>query len=242
MEPSKFRRLLYAISDKTAALIRPIAKRVQMSLATDIPLERQRRALESTVKFIEERMREVKSVDSKYDLLTRALNLADVSGERMICEFGVFNGSTINHLAGQTSKTIFGFDSFEGLPEEWDQGLAKGHFAVSRLPVVRHNVLLIKGWFNESIPPFLANHKGSVGFLHVDCDLYSSTRTVFEMLEARLAPGSVIVFDEYFNFPNWEQGEHKAFEEFLTRTGMNCDYIGYNCKGQQVAARLKANS
>jgi predicted O-methyltransferase YrrM len=242
MEPSKFRRLLYAISDQTAALIRPIAKRVQMSLATDIPLERQKRALASTVEFIEEHMREVKPVDSKYDLLSQAFKQADISGNRMICEFGVFQGSTINHLAGQTQKTIFGFDSFEGLPEEWDQGLAKGHFAVSRLPEVRSNVQLIKGWFNESIPPFLAKHEGMIGFLHVDCDLYSSTRTVFDLLEPRLAPDAVIVFDEYFNFPNWKEGEHKAFEEFLARTRMACGYIGFNCKSQQVATRLKARS
>jgi len=214
-----------------------------MSLATDIPLERQRRALAATVDFIEKHMGTLKPVDSKYDLLTNALKEADLSQDRMLCEFGVFEGSTINHLAGQTSKTIFGFDSFEGLPEDWEaQGIAKGHFAVSRLPEVRSNVELIKGWFNESIPPFLANHKGMVAFLHVDCDLYSSTRTVFDLLEPRLAPGAVIVFDEYFNFPNWEQGEHKAFQEFLARTGLSCDYIGYNCKSQQVAARLKTRA
>jgi hypothetical protein len=223
-----------------AALIRPIAKRVQMSLATDILLERRRRALASTVDFIEQHMADVPPVDSKYHLLSLALKEADISADRMICEFGVFQGSTINHLAGKTNKTIFGFDSFEGLPEAWDHGLAKGHFAVDRLPTVRPNVRLIKGWFNESIPPFLTQHGGKIGFLHVDCDLYSSTRTVFELLESRLTPGTVIVFDEYFNFPNWKNGEHKAFQEFLARTGLACDYLGFNCKGQQVAARLKA--
>ena len=242
MDSSKFRRLLYAMSDKAAALIRPLAKRVLMSLATDIRLERQKRALASTVEFIEQHMGGVIPVDSKYDLLSQSLPQADLSSDRLICEFGVFQGSTINHIAGRIPNTIFGFDSFEGLPEKWDQGLAKGHFAVAKLPEVRSNVQLVKGWFNETLPPFLAKHSGMIGFMHVDCDLYSSTRTIFDLLEPRLGPGAVIVFDEYFNFPNWKEGEHKAFQEFLARSGLSCDFLGYNCKGQQVAARLKAKS
>jgi hypothetical protein len=242
MASPKIRNLLYSTADTVASLVRPVAKRVLTGLATDIRLERQRRALATTVDFIEQHMRHIKPVDSKYELLTLALQQANVSGDQLLCEFGVFQGSTINHVAGLTSKTIFGFDSFEGLPEAWDQGLARGHFAVARLPEVRSNVQLIKGWFNETIPPFLTKHPGGVGFLHVDCDLYSSTKTIFDLLDCRLAPGAVIVFDEYFNFPNWEEGEHKAFQEFLTRTNLACDFIGYNCKGQQVAARLKAAS
>ena len=242
MDSYKLRRLLYAASNGIAASIRPIAKRVLMSLATDIRLERQKKALASTVDFIEKHMPTVRPVDSKYDLLTESLRLADISGDRLVCEFGVFQGSTINHLAKQAPKTIFGFDSFEGLPEAWDQGLGKGHFAMKKLPEVRGNVQLIKGWFNESIPPFLSKQPGAIGFLHVDCDLYSSTQTVFDLLEPRLAPGALIVFDEYFNFPNWEEGEHKAFQEFLARTSLASEFVGYNCKGQQVAARLKAKT
>ena len=64
-------------------------------------------------------MAQVKSVSSKFELLTRAFAEADTSNKRLICEFGVFTGSTINHIAKMTSKTVFGFVSFEGLPEEW---------------------------------------------------------------------------------------------------------------------------
>jgi hypothetical protein len=74
----------------------------------------------------------------------------------------------------------------------------------------------------------------------VDCDLYSSTKIVFDALQPRLAPGAVIVFDEYFNHPEWELGEHKAFNEFLAKTGLSFEYLGYHCKGEQLAVKLKS--
>lgn len=52
----------------------------------------------------------------------------------------------------------------------------------------------MKGWFDETLPKFAAEVEGPAAFLHVDCDLYSSTRTVFEALGDRVVPGTVIVF------------------------------------------------
>ena len=206
--------------------------------AKSIYVARQQRALASTVEYIEKNMPLVESVKSRPKLLTKAFGRADTSGDRLICEFGVFKGVSINHIAKLTGKIVFGFDSFEGLPEKWGDGWKKGEFAVARLPKVRSNVTLIKGWFNESLPPFLKQNRGSVGFLHVDCDLYSSTKTIFELLEPRLGRGTVIVFDEYFNYPQWEGGEFKAFQEFLSKTRFSCEFIGYHRNGEQVAVIL----
>jgi hypothetical protein len=50
------------------------------------------------------------------------------------------------------------------------------------------------------------------------------------------------VFDEYFNYPEWEQGEYKAFQEFLGRTGLSCEFIGYNRYEEQVAVILRPGS
>ena len=204
-----------------------------------ISLERHRRALASTVDFIEKNMPALDSVGSKKELLTRAFKLADVSGNRLICEFGVFMGYSINHLAKMTDQRVFGFDSFEGLPEGWLDVWKAGAFAVPKPPRVRENVTLVKGWFNESLPGFLKEHPGQIAFLHVDSDLYSSAKTIFELLEPRLKPGAVIVFDEYFNYPGWEQGEHKAFTEFLERTGYAVEYISYARNEEQLAVILR---
>jgi len=227
--------------DYTAVPATVILNRVAMRQSNNIVLERRRRALESTVDYVEQHMRNAQAFDSKFDLLTAALNQADMSGDRLLCEFGVFRGGTINHIAARTPKTVFGFDSFEGLPEAWDhQGIGKGHFALAKLPRVRKNVILVKGWFDQTIPLFLKEHSGMAAFVHIDCDLYSSTKIVFDAMAPRLASGTVIVFDEYFNFPYWHDGEHKAFMEFLDKTALTCRYIGYHAKNQQVAVVLSS--
>jgi len=164
---------------------------------------------------------------------------APLTNDKLICEFGVYSGYTINHIASLTEQTVYGFDSFEGLPERWRDGFGKGHFKVTALPKVLPNVVLIKGWFDETLPEFIKDHDESMAFLHVDCDLYSSARTIFEVLELRIRPGGVIVFDEYFNYPGWEEGEFKAFHEFLKRTGLGYEYISYNRLGEQVAVKIK---
>jgi Methyltransferase domain len=222
-----------------ARVARPVVNRIALNQASNISLARQRRALVLTADYVERYLANTKITDSKFDLLACALRQADVAGDRLICEFGVFRGDTINHLARLTPKPIFGFDSFEGLPEGWGHGLSKGHFALKKLPEVRSNVTLIKGWFDQTLPSFLEQHKGVIGFMHVDCDLYSSTKIIFSQLKSRLAPAAVIVFDEYFNYPGWEEGEYKAFQEFLADSGLEAEFIGYNCKGEQVAVRLK---
>jgi len=207
--------------------------------AKSIPLGRQRRALATTIDYVEQHLRHVDSVGSKNELLTKAFKRADVAGDRLICEFGVFMGASVNHIAKMTPKTVFGFDSFEGLPERWRDLCAKGLFAVPKLPKVRKNVKLVKGLFHESLPGFLKENPGQIGFLHIDSDLYSSAKTIFELLSSRLRPGAVIVFDEYFNYPEWEEGEYKAFMEFLDKTGLSIEFIGYHRNEEQVAVILK---
>jgi len=199
----------------------------------------QRRATESTADYVQKHMRNVDSVASKFDLLTMAMNITDLEGNKLICEFGVFSGLTINHIASLTTQTVYGFDSFEGLPERWRDGVGKGHFKINTLPKVQQNVVLIKGWFDETLPVFIKDHDESIGFLHVDCDLYSSTKTIFEVLSHRIQPDCVIVFDEYFNYPGWEEGEYKAFHEFLERAKLKYEYIGYNRLKEQVAVIIK---
>jgi len=136
----------------------------------------QRVATEQTVQYINQQMRHVDSVTLPHDLLTDALASAEQGGGRLICEFGVYSGATINHIASQTEETVYGFDSFRGLPERWRDGIGEGSLLQAQHPDVLPNVVLLEGWFDESLPPFLEENPGDVSFLHIDCDLYSSTR------------------------------------------------------------------
>jgi hypothetical protein len=209
--------------------------------AHDIQRAMQRRALEDTSRFVEENMFLTPSYGNKFQLLAAAI-LATRENSGMYCEFGVHNGTTINYIADRVKGEVYGFDSFAGLPEDWRPGMEKGHFKRDTLPRVRANVQLVTGWFHESLPPFLEQRAGHCAFVHVDCDLYSSTRTVFEHLGSRIRPGTVVVFDEFFNYPNWRKGEFLAFQELLAKEGLTFEYLGYVASDEQVAVRITSRA
>jgi hypothetical protein len=199
--------------------------------------ERSFRALQRSVDFIDHAMPDALGFDSQRELIEYALKETKIDGHYL--EFGVFTGGTIRFIAARIgNRPIHGFDSFEGLPEPWGGfNLGSRAFDVKgRLPRVPGNVHLHRGWFDNSLPTWLKENTGPVGFIHIDCDLYSSTRTIFASLGERIVPGTVILFDEYFNFPNWERHEFKAFQEFVAERAVKFTYLAF--ARQQVAVRI----
>jgi hypothetical protein len=172
-------------------------------------------------------------------LLDEAAQTAKVGG--LFMEFGVATGTTIRRIAAKTSEQVYGFDSFEGLPENWRSGFGKGAFA-GEAPQVPQNVTLIKGWFEDTLPPFLASHPAPVSLLHIDCDLYSSTSFIFKCLGDRIKTGTVIVFDEYWNYPGWREHEYKAFEELKESGRFRAEPIGFVSSHQQVAFLIEESA
>jgi hypothetical protein len=75
--------------------------------------------------------------------------------------------------------------------------------------------------------------------MHIDCDIYSSTKTIFDLTKGRLAPGAIIIFDEYFNYPGWQQQEYQAFMQYVQEENVAFDYLGYVRTASQVAVRLR---
>lgn len=199
--------------------------------------ERSLRALQKTVDYIERAMPNALGLDSQRELLEFGLKQVTVDGHYL--EFGVFTGGTIRFIARRVgTRTIHGFDSFVGLPEAWSGfSLGRKVFDQSgRLPRVPRNVMLHQGYFETSIPKWLEQHSGPIAFMHLDCDLYSSTKTVFKLVASRLVAGTIILFDEYFNYSNWEQHEFKAFQEFVAEHGIKYTYLAF--ARQQVAVRI----
>jgi hypothetical protein len=144
-------------------------------------------------------------------------------------EFGVASGYTINTISCFTKDTVYGFDSFEGLPEDWRDGFEKGHFTrFGFLPVVRPNVSLIKGWFSNTLPQFLQKQNKKISFIHMDADLYSSTKFVLDTVKDYIDDHCIIVFDELVNYVGFdgEKGELKAFYEFVTENNVKYEWIG----------------
>ena len=172
-----------------------------------------------------------------FDSLRTAMNQALIPGA--VLEFGVRYGLSLNFLATLTEQTIHGFDSFEGLPEAWIGMQAGAYTTHGHLPEVASNVVLHVGWFSDTLPPFVAQHHDAIRFANIDCDIYSSTRTVLEHLEQRLVPGTVLVFDEYICNPNWRNDEYKAFQELVRRSGIHYRYLLFSPYSRQAVVLIE---
>ena len=155
--------------------------------------------------------------------------------EEFILEFGVWYGGSINRIASRFRfHKIYGFDSFLGLPEDWSYPWIKGSFNLSgQSPQTYDNVELIKGWFNETLPLFARETLGDskIALLHVDCDLYSSTKTIFDNLWPNIHVGTIIIFDELLNFINYENQEIKALYEFIIERDIRFEILATECVG-----------
>jgi hypothetical protein len=218
----------------------PIARRVaaeQQRRDFSIAYAREKIAREDTARFIDENMPTLQSSPDRFALLRTSVATARKDG--LYCEFGVFQGESINYIASLVpDRKVHGFDSFEGNPESWRDGFDKGVFAMNGLPPVRSNVVLHKGWFDKTVVPFHDSTTEPIAFAHIDADLYSSAKTVLEAMADRLVAGSVIQFDELFGYPSWKNnGEYKAFTEFVQSRPIRWKYIGYS--EQQVAIRIE---
>lgn len=200
-----------------------------------------RLASEESARYVQENMRTVPNFAIDYDFHDWIPTQLDpkLISQGLVLEFGVASGRTLNHFARLLpTKTVYGFDGFAGLPENWTSRMPKGFFARSNLPRVRTNCQLVVGWFNETLPGFVQQHTEPVALLHVDCDLYSSTVTILENLKNQIVPGTVIVFDEYMNYPGWQQDEFRAWQEFVADHRVKYEYIGRVSRHQKVAVRV----
>ena len=193
----------------------------------DLATKMQKIALEESARFVMEPMAGVHSFDGAGSLMEHALQQADLGAGVLVCEFGVGSDGSIARLAGlMNSRPVYGFDSFAGLPETWRDGYEQGHFKLNAPPSVAANVELVIGLFSEALPGFLARHPQPVGFVHFDCDLYTSTKAVLDGLTSQMRRHTVLLFDEFFNYPGWRGGEYRAFCEFIEQTGFEYEWLG----------------
>lgn len=227
----------YFVRKSRHRLVNKLAESVLMNMDIINAIEGAR----TSAQFEREHLLGVAPCKRRRELFQLALSHAPEKG--LLLEFGTYNGDSINLLSKlRTGAKFFGFDSFQGLPEGWTAGTrAAGLSTHGRLPRVRGNVELVVGFFEDSLPKFLERHPDDhVAFVHIDCDLYSSTRTVLRSLQPRLQAGTVLLFDEYYNYADWREGEYKAWMEFCDQFDVGFRYLGYIRMGSQVAVQVTA--
>ncbi|MGV9314997.1 class I SAM-dependent methyltransferase [Streptomyces sp. NPDC003691] len=192
-------------------------------------------------RFLEENFTSAQNLGGRENLLRHACLSATVEGD--VLEFGVMGGQTLSILCEEFGDgTVHGFDSFKGLPEDWTHDSPAGTYSTqgvvpAGLPA---NAKLHIGVFEDTLPRYLAGTDAPVALLHIDSDLYSSARTVLFGLAPRLRAGSLIVFDEFLNYPGWRRHEYRAFMEFTEAFDVGYRYFSFASSYLSVAVRLES--
>jgi Methyltransferase domain len=177
---------------------------------------------------------------SMYDQVMR-----QISASGMCLEFGVAGGHSIRHCAGiAPERTFHGFDSFVGLPEAWHEHGPGAYTQGGVFPDAPENVKFIKGWFDDTLPGFVETHKAEleadgIALLHIDSDIYSAAKTIFNLVGDYVRPNTIIMFDEFWNHTTWEHDEHKAWLEFLAeKPGLTYKFHSYVPTDVQLSVQV----
>lgn len=170
-------------------------------------------------------------------LIELAFEHAKIEG--LVVEFGVFSGDSIEIIERTFKTTVHGFDSWLGLPES-DQYFKKGEFSRNGQPINLNNknIILYDGWFADTLPKWKDQYKDVIKFANIDCDVYSSTNDILTILQDKFVSGTVIHFDELRGYVGWEEREHKAFQQFIARTGLDYRYLARSADYVQCLLQL----
>ena len=158
-------------------------------------------------------------------------------------EFGVFKGESIKYfskLNQQQNSRFVGFDTFEGLPEDWvefSRTVKKETFTTEgKMPSINDDrVSFVKGLFQHSLPGFLETFTPDKQLvIHNDSDLYSATLYVLTYMNRYLVPGTVIIFDEFYSVLD----EFRALEDYASAYMRKYEVIAATNGHVQVAVRI----
>jgi predicted O-methyltransferase YrrM len=229
-------RRLDEIADRLGAVARRLDD-LEFRARRDLAYSQDVQAARESAAYVLEHMPKAPVFWHPHETLRFALG--EIKGPGLALEFGVAGGTTLAIIADAVARdrTVVGFDVFTGLPETWRTGFPAGEFAHAP-PTDIPGARVVAGFFEDTLPAFLAETDEPIAFVHLDADLYSSTKTVLGLTEERLAPDAVLVLDEFFNYPGWQEHEFRAWNEFIARTGRTFDYLAYTGNNEQVVVRL----
>lgn len=162
------------------------------------------------------------SDDDLYPYLQYCLSHSLKSNDHLFMELGVFTGNTFNCIRSSLPNNIklYGFDTFTGLPEDWmindkDILYAKGTFSLDYIPHNTENTEFVVGNIEDTLDQFLRLNNKKISFVHFDMDLYNPTFFALKQMHNYFVNGSILVFDDFYNLPGWENYSFKALLDYI---------------------------
>ena len=156
--------------------------------------------------------------------------------DRPFYEFGVWRGESFKYLI-KTFKQGFGFDTFEGLPENWHETKKGTYSAEGIIPKIDGGTF-IKGKFENTLPKFFSESRPKASIINIDADLYTSTLCALNYSKPIMDKDTILIFDEFIINKNWEQDEYKALNEFCSNNNLNYEVLAVSYFTKQVAVKL----
>ena len=155
-------------------------------------------------------------------------------------EFGVWNGASFKYLINNY-KQGYGFDTFEGLPEDWQIGRnieKKGKYSSEgNVPQITGGEF-IKGKFEDTLPVFFSEDRPTASLINYDADLYSSTICALNFTKKIIDKDTILIFDEFIMNESWEEDEFRALNEFCSINQLKYEVLAVSFFSKQVAVKL----
>ena len=170
----------------------------------------------------------------RWALFDRMVQLSNK--DKPFYEFGVWRGEAFKYLI-KTFKKGYGFDTFEGIPEDWHNEKAGSYTSQGVIPKIKGGEF-IAGKFEDTLPKFFSEAKPMASIINFDADLYSSTICALNWASSVIDQNTILIFDEFLINPNWENDEHKALEEFCLQNNYKYEVMAVSFFSKQVAVRL----
>lgn len=156
---------------------------------------------------------------------------------RAFYEFGVWMGESFRYIFRNFDRS-YGFDSFEGLPEDWHNIKMGAYSSYGQIPKLNGPEFIV-GNFEDTLPKFFSGiERPMAGLINLDADLYSSTICALDNSHAVIDDKTILVFDELIVNQNWEEDEFKALVEYCKSYGLSYEVSCVSLFTKQVVLRV----
>ena len=160
---------------------------------------------------------------------------------RPFYEFGVWRGVSFKYLI-KFYQTGFGFDTFTGLPEDWNLGKKtekkNSYSSYGKIPNIKGGKFIV-GEFKKSLPQFFAKKRPVASLINFDADLYDSTLCALNHCKSIIDNKTLLIFDEFIMNENWEKDEFRALNDFCETYKFKYQVIAVCLFSQQVAVKIE---